>query len=111
MHTHAHHTHAHTYIQTPIFSYSALYPHKVFLTSYKDDYEMSYIYDLQVILSATIVVKPRILDSILNAVGTDQFIYLYAKVSPEEGGGGERESKTWPQEDYALCSITVILWR
>ncbi len=72
--------------QTPILSYSAFDPHRVFLTAYKatreDEVplEVTHVHQLQWVTSANAVTRPQLLDMIQIVVGIEQIVYLYAKV-------------------------------
>lgn len=80
------HTCTHTHTKTPLLSYSAYDPHRVFLTSHKvlkDDepaLEISHIHQLQWVVTANAVTRPQLLDMIQMVVGIEQLVYLYAKV-------------------------------
>ncbi len=72
--------------QTPILSYSAFDPHRVFLTAYKASredevpLEVTHVHQLQWVVSANAVTRPQLLDMIQIVVGIEQIVYLYAKV-------------------------------
>ncbi len=73
--------------QSPILSYSAYDPHRVFLTTHKGggggeevSIEVTRVHNLEWTVSANAVTRPQLLDMIQMVVGIEQLIYLYAKV-------------------------------